>query len=223
MIQIVACLENDPILDNTKAREAKTDLKRWKEEGLPHGKLVEASVLNAIFNELKTHVDEKIDQLKIIEFKTTVFDELRNFKATIEEQVQNQDYKISNIVNQVDDKIAIVDNRVDEIETRVDEIEIQAKKSEQDKNAVKYYSNIPNKNKHFFGRSEVLNKINDMIQVEPYIVTISGLGGVGKTSVALEAARGVEPLFKGGMYWITADSNETICHSLHEIAQGLLN
>ena len=118
--------------------------------------------------------------------------------------MQNQEYKISSI-----------ENRADDIKNLVDQ-------SEKEKNILKKIQNLPNPNKHFFGRLEVLKNIKDLLQIEANsIVTISGSGGIGKTSVALQTAYDPEHQFSGGIYLIYADSNETITTSLHEIALKL--
>jgi len=214
MIQMVESLEKDPTMDNsykTKAWKAKTELTEWKKNRI---QIFDDSFLTTIFNEFKAMVDEKIEKIghsKINDIIKKVDDQLRNFQAKIQEQFESQDTKISAIKYQSDEN----KSKISGIEGRLD-------KGEEEKNALKYISNLPNQNKHFCGRSHVLKNINDLLQNEANsIVTISGSGGMGKTSVALRTACDLKKQFSGGIYWIVAHSNETIKNHLHEIALRL--
>ncbi len=66
-------------------------------------------------------------------------------------------------------------------------------------------NNIPLRNRHFVGRTGELDVIQKWIKDGNRLLTISGLGGVGKTSLAIEAAHEFMDQFAGGTYWINAN------------------
>ena len=56
------------------------------------------------------------------------------------------------------------------------------------------------------------------------MLAISGLGGVGKTSRALESVWDIQEKFPGGIYWLTADSDigyNTLKASLFGLAKQM--
>ncbi len=66
------------------------------------------------------------------------------------------------------------------------------------------------RHRYFTGRDEDLQRLQDLFQQDvsarKRIITISGLGGVGKSSFALEAC--YRNFFPGGTYWLSADTQE---------------
>src|SRR5271165_2142536 len=51
-------------------------------------------------------------------------------------------------------------------------------------------SNLPSRNPHFTGRTEVLERLGSMLgQGSAAVVAVHGLGGIGKTELVLEYAR----------------------------------
>ena len=67
---------------------------------------------------------------------------------------------------------------------------------------------IPNQHEHFIGREAELRRLRESLATAgPQLQAISGLGGVGKTSLALEFAWQEKPNFPGGVYWLTADTD----------------
>ena len=76
-----------------------------------------------------------------------------------------------------------------------------------DKSSSPLFSN-PDRNPYFTGRESYINDINEALSHEGnQIVTIQGLGGVGKTSLAVEVtSMASEDHFPGGIYWVTSDS-----------------
>jgi len=49
-------------------------------------------------------------------------------------------------------------------------------------------SNLPNRHPNFVGRQDEIEKVMDALGSRAWIVTIDGMGGIGKTTLALEAA-----------------------------------
>ncbi len=70
---------------------------------------------------------------------------------------------------------------------------------------------MPPRNLNFCGRAQLLDEMKEVLKRPegpelPKFLVISGLGGVGKTSLAVQVAHDVKALFPGGIYWLTADS-----------------
>lgn len=84
-------------------------------------------------------------------------------------------------------------------------------------------SNLPPRNPHFTGRTALLDEVTDSLRNGPVaVVAVQGLGGIGKTQVALEVAyrgrdRGVYDL----IWWIRAESTLTLTDDLAALAPEL--
>ena len=67
--------------------------------------------------------------------------------------------------------------------------------------------NLPGANTPFLGRAELGSELQAMLRnPELRLITISGLGGVGKTRLALETARAMTSWFDHGVYFIPLDN-----------------
>ncbi|KAL4959124.1 putative kinesin light chain, partial [Aspergillus stella-maris] len=78
------------------------------------------------------------------------------------------------------------------------------------------------RNRHFVGRQEEIEKINDSITVPdgPRKLAITGLGGVGKTQIALELAYRMRDREPGcSIFWVPCTSYEAIEQAYMSIAQ----
>lgn len=75
---------------------------------------------------------------------------------------------------------------------------------------------LPAQNDNFSGREKVLEQLDDLIH-QKSVIALYGLGGVGKTQVAVQYAH----LHKHEydlVLWITAESIEDFQHGLEELA-----
>jgi hypothetical protein len=83
------------------------------------------------------------------------------------------------------------------------------------------------RNKQFIGRSSVLDKLLAKINPDDFEdgcqrVAITGLGGIGKTQIALEAAFRIQKAIPDcPVFWISAVSNASFEKCLHDIGQAL--
>lgn len=62
-------------------------------------------------------------------------------------------------------------------------------------------NNLPTQSSTFVGRSEELKRVRDLVTLYP-LVTIAGLGGIGKTRLALHAAAKLLRNFKDGCWFV---------------------
>jgi predicted ATPase/DNA-binding SARP family transcriptional activator len=62
-------------------------------------------------------------------------------------------------------------------------------------------SNLPNPLTSFIGREKEIQKVAQLV-FSARLVTITGAGGVGKTRLAIQVARSLDPHFKDGVWWI---------------------
>ena len=166
-------------------------LKAWKEDGLKlMGKNVDPALLNRVFEEhekvMKTLVEENV---KIENF--------RDQQKIIQEAVRKVQEKQGVFESeQITMKQSISDNS-----ERITKIESRSQKRD-----TPMFS-IPTRNRCFTGRESHLETIAKALHEDPCpVVTIQGLGGLGKTTLALEAAWKEKDKFPGGIYWLTADT-----------------
>jgi tetratricopeptide (TPR) repeat protein len=88
-------------------------------------------------------------------------------------------------------------------------------------NAKRYYM-VPNRRvRAFVGREDILARIETGFSVglAPRIVVLRGLGGQGKTQVALEYCRRAKNTQVRGIFWVEATSESTLRKSFESIAE----
>jgi Cdc6-like AAA superfamily ATPase len=77
------------------------------------------------------------------------------------------------------------------------------------------------KNLKFVGREEELARIEDIVNGPPTKVAIYGLGGVGKTQIALELAYRIREKHSSSVFWVPCTSHEAVDQAFSNIAQIL--
>ncbi|MGH3250843.1 MAG: FxSxx-COOH system tetratricopeptide repeat protein [Trebonia sp.] len=82
--------------------------------------------------------------------------------------------------------------------------------------------NVPSRLAHFTGREDLIEKMrNDLSATDsPHVCTLFGLGGVGKTSLAIEYAHRFAGHYKL-VWWINADEPRSIIQQLARLATRL--
>jgi tetratricopeptide (TPR) repeat protein len=83
-------------------------------------------------------------------------------------------------------------------------------------------SNLPEKNPYFTGRKDKLEKIEAMFKAGGRVClkqTIAGLGGVGKTQLALEYAHRYKNKYLDAVWWINAETVMTAFNGCLDFAQ----
>ena len=90
----------------------------------------------------------------------------------------------------------------------------------------KTFFEVPNgRVRHFIGREDVLKRIEKGFSsgAGPRVVVLRGLGGQGKTQVALEYCRRARTHGVRGIFWIDANSESTVKQSFQAIAGRIKN
>ncbi|KAI8512272.1 hypothetical protein Bbelb_089110 [Branchiostoma belcheri] len=87
---------------------------------------------------------------------------------------------------------------------------------------------IPDQNKWFSGRQKELENLGAKFNIFEPLSSIShkklaicGLGGCGKTCLAIEYSWRLQEAYQGGIYWMSAENNRTLEISLNDIALGI--
>ena len=172
-------------------------------------KLITKGVLDAVdyFNTLRNEREDISERFEAIcdqdvKSKISVIEaELANFKAKLQE----------------------VENRVDILEEKVEKGCSSQKENDYQK---KYVCTAPRQVKSFFGRESALKWLEKNLVEERVennrgtpcsTKAICGLGGCGKTSVAIEFAWKYLERFPGGVFWINGESDEAIKTTVAEI------
>ena len=82
------------------------------------------------------------------------------------------------------------------------------------------FFHTPARNKYFMGRNTELRYLENSLCMKKTTATqfVSGLGGSGKTTFAIEFSWLMHKYYKGGLFWISAESNATFENSLSKLA-----
>ncbi|HKE37623.1 MAG TPA: tetratricopeptide repeat protein [Candidatus Baltobacteraceae bacterium] len=81
-------------------------------------------------------------------------------------------------------------------------------------------NNLPTQSSTFVGRSEELKRVRDLITLYP-LVTIAGMGGIGKTRLALHAAAKVLRNYKDGCWFVALKEIEDSALIAQVAADGM--
>jgi predicted ATPase/class 3 adenylate cyclase/Tfp pilus assembly protein PilF len=82
-------------------------------------------------------------------------------------------------------------------------------------------NNLPAERNDFVGRADVLRSLSAILQASPRLVTLTGIGGVGKTRLALQYARERLGDFPGGIYFCDLTTASTVDGIAHVLARAL--
>ena len=180
-------------------------------------------------NKLFQEVNELI--IKGVLDAVDYFNTLRNEREDIRERFEAiYDQDVKSKIRVIESQLTNFRAKLQEVENRVDILEEKFEKgcSSQKENDYqkKYVCTAPRQVKSFFGRESALKWLEKKLveeRVESNRGTpcrtkaICGLGGCGKTSVAIEFAWKYWERFPGGVFWINGECDEAIKTTVAEI------
>lgn len=84
---------------------------------------------------------------------------------------------------------------------------------------------LPPQNPRFFGRRDILDQLREKLEASPLVlaphsVTLQGIGGVGKTSIALQFAH-LSKASKDSVMWIQSETQIALAQSFTQAAREL--
>ena len=112
---------------------------------------------------------------------------------------------VENVKNECTASTKVLTDRVDELSERVSHIEHYHSSNRPDK--IFFYT--PDRNSCFVGRKEELSQLEERLCIDDNnsMHFVSGLGGSGKTSFAVEYSWSRQNYYQGGLFWISGENN----------------
>ena len=181
--------------------------------------------INKLFQEVNELITKGV--LDAVDY----FNTLRNEREDIRERFEAIcDQDVKSTIRVIESELANLRARLQEVENRVDILEEKVEKgcSSQKENDYqkKYVCTAPRQVKSFFGRESALKWLEKNLVEERVennrgtpcsTKAICGLGGCGKTSVAIKFAWKYLERFPGGVFWINGERDEAIKTTVAEI------
>ena len=105
---------------------------------------------------------------------------------------------------------------------------IMSRFSIKEEEKIPYVFTAPLRNRYFAGRAKEIQELKRILKVEQTlnekkvrVAAVSGLGGIGKTSLVSEYAHQMKDFYKGGVYWFSAEDDTFLERTVNDIALKL--
>ena len=180
-------------------RDLKTKLTQWQDNGIKlFGNRIDPNLLKTIFDEFQ---------------KTLKNVEKASHHLDVSDTYNKEEFQA------LDERISLAAERLGKLEERCSMIETDQaslrSKVDQHESIIQnfvdvttsYKKPLPPRNDFFVGRQRELSSACAGLTSHQFVV-LSGLGGVGKTSLAIEVAWQVKDSFHDRVYWLTADTEQ---------------
>ena len=170
--------------------------------------------------EKQRHLENSVETIyKRQDHVDDTLDEVVTDQAALTKGLRNIEEDIDAVKNEHKETKKVLTDKVDKLTDRVSTIERYRSLNRPDK--VFFYP--PDRLKYFLGRKEEIETLEERFlnsneENVPSIQVICGLGGSGKTSLAVEYAWLTQNYYPGGIFWISAETNDILENSLTRLA-----
>ena len=130
----------------------------------------------------------------------------------------------SNELDSLQKKQQDTSNRVDAVEAKSERMEVRILNLETTKSHRVFKFQAPDRNSYFCGRDNELKVLESRIKVTPnecVVSAVCGLGGTGKTSLAVEHVWQLKDQFLGGVFWISGENTAFFQTTLNDMARRI--
>ena len=144
-------------------------------------------------------------------------EELKEGHQVLTNKSANIETRLDNMNIESTEAKATLTRRLDSLNDRVTKIEHYHSLSRPNK----IFFTVPDRIRYFTGRKEELQQLEDNFVAQEmsfYIQGISGLGGSGKTSLAIEYAWLMQNYYQGGVFWLSAENTTALENSVTKLA-----
>ncbi|XP_053407449.1 uncharacterized protein LOC123547232 [Mercenaria mercenaria] len=148
--------------------------------------------------------------------------ETKSLAEYCQSKIRTSDENFKKILQSLTNMLTELEN----IKTRLSAVEnkIDVLCKHQDSNKGTNYFTAPNRIEVFVGRENELKQLEGNFSAaanHPCIQAISGLGGMGKTSLATEYSWKYREQYPGGVFWLSIESDDTMLDSFKLLASGV--
>ena len=165
----------------------------------------------------------------ISEIQSSLNKELHDVRSRVENceiQESINSLKIANVAIQGSSNSLYIERNSEKIELLEKKFTTELSRYNiKEEETIPYVFSAPSRNRYFAGRTEEIQELKRMLQVEEtlrekevHVAAVCGLGGVGKTSLASEYAHQMKNFYKGGVYWFSAEDDTFLEKTVNDIA-----
>ena len=197
-------------LVNDEVTELKKEVDQMKESNKE-----EAQRVTEALKTVSDAVDEFHTQLQKLE------EEVANLKSS-QDDVEGSVRELEGRHDITDGRLTSVEEEQEKLEKRVEHLELNLDRNDPSQKV--FIFNAPDRNPYFCGRTEQLQSLDEHMKAVENdgckISAVCGLGGTGKTSLAVEHIWQQREEYKG-VFWISGESNRAFQLSVCEMARRL--